>query len=247
MTIKEKIESFGIVDRQSYINFRNDYHEKGIAAYKDKIELLHPDNIDSGDFWEYIDNNFDNSVCGYGQTDIDQRLSVEQQNIINFQFAINTNSIGEIFTRAYIFGPTLPVLEIGPGYGSIARFLERVCDYKGIDVYPKYPGVIKTDGKSIPFDDESFYYVFASNVFQHLSFNQIEGYINEANRVLKPGGRFIFTIILNNDSPNIMHYGQFTETPTMDWLASISKDKFYLISSHYQLYNQVSTLTLGKM
>lgn len=47
------------------------------------------------------------------------------------------------------------------------------------------------DGKTIPFDDEEFDYVFSSEVIEHI-FN-LDEILDEVDRVLKPNGLFMFT------------------------------------------------------
>lgn len=48
------------------------------------------------------------------------------------------------------------------------------------------------DGKTLPFQDESFDGIFSSEVFEHI-FN-LEEIIRELNRVLKPGGQMLITV-----------------------------------------------------
>jgi len=44
--------------------------------------------------------------------------------------------------------------------------------------------------KGIPFPDESVSKIYSSHFFEHLSFKQTQGFLDECLRVLKPGGKF---------------------------------------------------------
>ena len=90
------------------------------------------------------------------------------------------------------------VLEIGAGTGYI---FEKICrqypnslgleiagsSYQFID-----PRIILYDGKIIPFPENSFDVIFTSNVLEHVM--DIEAFIKEITRVLKPGGVAIHII-----------------------------------------------------
>lgn len=103
------------------------------------------------------------------------------------------------------------VLEIGCGVGRLLK-----SGWWGIDISQNMLDIANkrkpecgykhTDGRSIPFEDEKFDVVFCYLVFQHLPKDAVEIYINEAYRVLKPGGKFIFQCILGTeDEPFSKH------------------------------------------
>lgn len=65
------------------------------------------------------------------------------------------------------------------------------------------------DGKSLPFEDESFDSIFSSEVFEHI-FNLSE-IITELHRVLKPGGKMLVTVPLvwdEHEAP--FDFGRYT-------------------------------------
>jgi len=103
-------------------------------------------------------------------------------------------------------------LEIGCGIGRLSELYD--C---GIDISrgmlkkaPKGKEYKVCDGRSIPYPDETFSSVFCVLVFQHIP--DIQSYIDEAYRVLKPGGKFIFQFIQGNSREGAM---SFKHTPIL--------------------------------
>jgi SAM-dependent methyltransferase len=74
--------------------------------------------------------------------------------------------------------------------------------FKYVDLYNKYYnswGKIHAEGFSFPYEDNSFDLVFAVSVFTHMLTEQVVQYFKETQRVLKPGGRILFTFFLLNE------------------------------------------------
>lgn len=102
--------------------------------------------------------------------------------------------------KNYIKHLTGKTLEIGCGVGRL-----QTPESYGIDISPKMIEIAKrrkptshflvTDGRSIPYPDESFNNVFCVLVFQHLPLEGVYKYIAEAGRVLVSGGTFVFQFI----------------------------------------------------
>lgn len=103
------------------------------------------------------------------------------------------------------------VLEIGCGVGRLLK-----PGYWGIDISEKMldiarernpdAKVIHSNGRTIPLSANKFDFVYSYLVFQHLPKDAVAGYIEEAYRVLKPGGKFIFQCILGTeDEPFSKH------------------------------------------
>lgn len=102
------------------------------------------------------------------------------------------------------------VLEIGCGVG---RLLQE--NYVGVDTSKEMVkiatqrtgnNVVLNDGRTLPFENESFDSVYSYLVFQHLPKDAVAKYIQEAYRVLKPKGRFVFQCILGDeDEPFSKH------------------------------------------
>ena len=100
-----------------------------------------------------------------------------------------------------------PVLEVGCGAGvDLARFAKGGAEVTGIDLAPSAIALARTnfeqqglsarfevgDGERLPFADGSFDLVFAHGVVQYTA--HPERLVNEAWRVLKPGGQAIFQV-----------------------------------------------------
>ena len=83
------------------------------------------------------------------------------------------------------------VLDLGAGYGTYRPALTRHgSSYVGLDIQPK-PGTIDllADGRRLPFAPNQFDTVFCSQVLEHTP--EPWQLIQEADRVLAPGGVFI--------------------------------------------------------
>jgi SAM-dependent methyltransferase len=83
------------------------------------------------------------------------------------------------------------------------------------NVYNKHynlDGKIQAQDFQFPFDDEFFDFVFLTSVFTHMLSSDLENYLSEISRVLKPSGKCLITLfILNEESLNLIHLGQSTQ------------------------------------
>jgi len=48
--------------------------------------------------------------------------------------------------------------------------------------------------RGIPFPDESLHKIYSSHFFEHLSFDEIQGFLDECKRVLVPNGEFLICV-----------------------------------------------------
>lgn len=92
------------------------------------------------------------------------------------------------------------LLDMGCGkmpYRQLISENSSITEYVGLDIESaiEYDEQVKPDytwdGVKMPFNDESFQCVIATEVLEHCPFPDIT--LNEAWRVLKPGGLFFFT------------------------------------------------------
>lgn len=118
------------------------------------------------------------------------------------------------------------ILDVGCGDGYISsRLSKNFKDVIGIDISrealkiarKKNPKItfIVADCTNLPFSDESFETIVASEIIEHLTHEDGKKFLNEASRVLKPHGVIIAS------SPNISN-------PYMKFLQLVRKNKEHL-------------------
>ena len=89
-------------------------------------------------------------------------------------------------------GPGQVMLDMGCGDASFREFMGMTgFAYVGMD-YSDPAAPILGDAHGLPFRDESFDFVIAMGVLEHIRYPLVA--VKEVSRVLKPGGRFIGTL-----------------------------------------------------
>ena len=109
------------------------------------------------------------------------------------------------------------ILDLGAGAGILPEMDFRGCVQKVCGVDPDVRVLANRHldearvgtGEKIPFEDESFDAVISDNVLEHLT--DPTQVFAEVNRVLKPGGRFLFK------TPNMLHYMPMIAMATPQW------------------------------
>jgi len=91
-------------------------------------------------------------------------------------------------SRKFIKGK---VLDVGAGSGAL---INKIPNAIGIDLAPKHPKVIKADISNLPFENETFSTVFATEILEHLDDETLEKGLSEIRRVLITGGNIIITV-----------------------------------------------------
>lgn len=86
--------------------------------------------------------------------------------------------------------------------------------FQHIDVYNKHynpEGSCQASHYGFPFPDEQFDFVVLNSVFTHMLAEEVENYLSEIARVLKPGGRSLITFfLLNAESLELIESGRST-------------------------------------
>ena len=112
-------------------------------------------------------------------------------------------------------GPGTRGLELGSGYGAAARYLAKEIGFH-IDCLNLSPvqneqnrqinrargledriRVVEGNFEDIPFDTASYEFVWSQDAFLHS--NNRRRVLEEVNRVLKPGGNFVFTDLIQHE------------------------------------------------
>lgn len=98
-----------------------------------------------------------------------------------------------------------PILDIGCGFGEFSGVFFDTMVEVGVDIshrdlfkaaqQKKYKKLVKVDARNMSFKDQAFNTVISISVLEHIKNTELV--INEAFRVLKPGGNFVFTVPTN--------------------------------------------------
>lgn len=137
-----------------------------------------PENIDHYQVWkDYVEAD-PGAICG----GLEFRSIEECRQINSFLY----KAMGAL----NYLNPWGRILDVGAGYGSLRLLLNQYHDYVPVDVFPFIPDstIVSGDGQ-LPFPDQSFDYVYCSNVMQHIYSSIKEKYISEFYRILKVNGK----------------------------------------------------------
>ncbi len=106
------------------------------------------------------------------------------------------------------------VLDLGCGNGRFSEFIENKKNYVGIDnsqelidlAKKKYPKIDfrKDNALETSFNNDYFDKIFSVSVLHHFPSYELRfNFLNEAKRILKPGGLLIITVWDLNEKPKI--------------------------------------------
>jgi len=99
-------------------------------------------------------------------------------------------------------------LDIGADVGGVCGMMRdfghqpvgiEIGEHLVKEAREKYPGIdfqVVDCEKGLPFEDKSFDFVWSGDVIEHIRATDV--FVNEVNRVLRPGGLFIATTPLHN-------------------------------------------------
>lgn len=66
---------------------------------------------------------------------------------------------------------------------------------------------------AFPLEDETFDFAFATSVFTHMEPGEVENYLHETRRVVRPGGRFLATLFFMDDAARTASAGSAFHFP----------------------------------
>lgn len=93
------------------------------------------------------------------------------------------------------------ILDVGCGEGLLVEeYRARGFQILGADLNYESEIVRRADLNQLPFEDAAFDVVLALDVIEHLQFSEQSRAIQEIERILVPGGRFLVTV------PNLAHF-----------------------------------------
>jgi SAM-dependent methyltransferase len=114
-------------------------------------------------------------------------------------------SLVETFLDPFL-GPDVDVLEVGPGYGRWTEYMVghshsltlvdvsttciEACQMRFGGDLPSESFRVN-DGRSLPLDDGTVDLVWSFATFVHIDEPDVDAYLAECRRVLRPGGRFV--------------------------------------------------------
>lgn len=118
------------------------------------------------------------------------------------------------------YGQQAKIVDLGCGEGVIVNeHHKKGFDIVGLDMDYKSEHILNGNLLETGFEDNSFDIVMLLDVLEHLSYADQEKALAEIHRILKPSGRFLFTV------PNLAHFasrasffltGRLIRTSTID-------------------------------
>lgn len=138
-----------------------------------------------------------------------------------------------------------PILDLGCGFGEFAGVFYESNVEMGIDISEndlkeanhteKYKKLILADARDMPFDEETFATVISISVIEHII--GTDEVLREVFRVLKKGGKFVFTTP-HKDFTKFLFYPRLFNLFGMDALARTYGNLINKVFKHYSLYEE---------
>jgi len=126
-----------------------------------------------------------------------------------------------------------PVLDIGCGFGEFALAyadepIDMGIDTNSKDLYTasktnKYHNLTLGDARKMPFTDNSYNSIFSISTLEHITHPELV--LQEAYRVLKPGG-VLFLTLETNEVDKATFYRPLFKKIGMKWLSNFATQKY---------------------
>jgi len=134
-------------------------------------------------------------------------LTKEKQEQLSGGYLKSAEQLSDLIKK--IVGTGKVILDIGCGFGHLSYLMAKGGNsVKGIDInrihiqeamqrYANVKNLVfkETKGVKLIFPNNSFDFVLSTSVFEHLHPDDVDTHLSEVYRVLKIGGKYIFTAI----------------------------------------------------
>lgn len=203
------------------------------------------DDVDLVEVWNKYEAEDNKAICGAGTSTYDE--TVRMNSILYRNCGV----------EAYIdFTYTGRVIDIGAGYDILRGFCPT-SEYYPVDIKPRTPSTIVVKNEKLPFRDNFTWYVFSLNMFQHINVERRLRYVQEAYRILKPGGRFFIGASIHNPFSlmNPVNYDGVEYAKTGEYFVPFINNQeiatwidvgFYPIFMKFSFVPGLSVIYLGK-
>ncbi len=160
--------------------------------------------------------------------------------------------------EAYGLSKEHNVLDIGCGCGKQALHLVDICSYQGLDILEESINFCKENispnfkllefhndfysqsefKNPLPYKDEEFDFIILLSVFTHMMPDDVEMYLEEIKRILKPGGMVFATFFLTSE---LRPFKRFKLNPIDDYYVKLKEDPLQAI-----VFNELNIIELYK-
>lgn len=144
-------------------------------------------------------------------------------------------------------------VDVGTGTGNTQREMAPWCEHVyGVDLadfalkhvrdkgLPKNTFVVQGDALRLPFKSDSTDLVVSNGVMDYLSPDEAKAYIQEIHRILKNGGKYYFSVLLDSRSPEVL---ESAKTALLDIVARMAFGGGHPDSLSLRSYNDLILAT----
>jgi hypothetical protein len=257
---KDKLKSKTHIPIRHFVPYPNAFDEEGYLR-SDIANIYIPENMNIVEFWKEATTQFPLlSICG---TVVENKKFADYVNFMSAMALGLFDYVDEVFQK----NPEAKILEIGPGYGALQKFLQMEYsdkNYYALDVVKLYDSdkIVLGDGLSFPeqLKNQDFDLIFSYNTFLHLSSKQRKQYFEDSYNSLKRNCHFILTCVMTppeippkeeylqtKDGTMYLHFlGQFVKIPTQEELIQEFYQFKYNISKPHGIHNEFVVVCLTK-